>query len=408
MVLRVNEERLWESLEAIAEIGATEGGGSSRLALSENDARARKLFISWCVEAGCDVDIDAIGNIFATRKGREPDLSAVATGSHLDTQPLGGRFDGVYGVLAGLEVIRCLNERSIETRKSVVVVVWTNEEGVRFNPGLTGSQVFSGALPLAVAHDQVTLDGTTVYEDLVATGFLGEGDSCSRKFSAFIEAHIEQGPILEKAGMDIGVVEKVQGITFIEVSIRGENGHAGTLPMEERKDACMAACEIIGEVERQLCRLSADLRVTCGRFTLTPSSISTVPGGADFTFDIRHPDESVISASLAAVGDIVEAVARKRAVEAGVTKSLHKAPVSFDPRLTQKVEAAADTLSLKSMRMVSGAGHDAMNLAAVAPSTMIFVPSLSGISHNEAEYSSPADLANGASVLLQTILDESC
>lgn len=404
MTLPVDTERLWRTHMDMAEIGALPKGGSCRTALSPEDKAGRDLFVSWCRDAGCDVSWDAAGNIYARRPGRSADAPAVATGSHLDTQPHGGRFDGIYGVLAGLEVVRALNDENIETEKPLDVVVWTNEEGVRFGPPLTGSSAFAGKVTIEEVHRTKTVDGTTVRDDLLSTGFLGKELPGSRPFDSFFEAHIEQGPVLESEGKQIGVVTDIVGIRWIEVHLSGQDSHAGTTPMTYRRDALNGAARVMVAIDDFVRSLDPLARLTVGKLSVEPNSGATIPGGASFNCDLRHPDGAVIDQMEAEIRKQVEKVAEKLGLESEIAVILNKEPLPFDEAIVCTVREAADSLDLSHRDILSGAGHDAMNLADQIPTGMIFVPCRDGISHNEAEYAEPGDLAAGAAVLLKAML----
>ena len=401
----VNEGRLWGSLMRMAEFGALPNGGCCRTALSDEDRKGRDLFSLWCREAGCELGMDQAGNIFARRPGRNDSLPAVATGSHLDTQPHGGKFDGIYGVLAGLEVVRALNDAKVETEVPIEVVVWTNEEGVRFKPPLAGSSAFAGLLEVADLHDAITLDGTRVGEDLAATGYLGEQAPGDHPLRCFIEAHIEQGPILEATGNSIGVVTGVQGIRWSTVVLTGQDAHAGTTPMTARQDALLGAAECIAELNRIAIARDECARLTVGRILVSPNSGATVPGKAEFIMDLRHPDTSVLDDLEARMHQAIRAIAASRGLGATVQRTIDKPPTVFAQEVVDVIRDAAAELDCPHKDMLSGAGHDAMNLARVVPTGMIFVPCRDGVSHNEAESAEPADLAAGAQVLLCALLE---
>jgi beta-ureidopropionase / N-carbamoyl-L-amino-acid hydrolase len=403
--LRVNGQRLWSTLMQMAHIGALPHGGSRRLALSAEDKAGRDLLVSWCQQAGCTVTTDAIGNIFARRPGANPNLAAVATGSHLDTQPEGGKFDGVFGVLAGLEVIRTLNDAALETRAPIDLVVWTNEEGARFSPPLTGSGVFVGKYILEDVYSHPTADGTgTVKDDLARIGYLGNDTPGIRSLNCFIEAHIEQGPILETTGTHIGVVTQVQGIRWFEVLVTGQNAHAGTVPMTMRKDALVAAAQMIVALNALASGEDHATRLTIGALSVTPNSGSTIPGAVRFNIDLRHPSAATLSKLATALRQTAAQVARDRAVETTISEIMNVPPISFDPDILAVLRASTTTLGLTQQDILSGAGHDAMNIASRIPSAMIFIPCRGGVSHNESEYASPQDVTNGADVLLQALL----
>jgi N-carbamoyl-L-amino-acid hydrolase len=402
--LRIDGERLWGSLMAMAQIGATTRGGCNRQALTAVDKEGRDLFVSWCKGAGCAIEIDQIGNIFARRPGREPESAPVLIASHLDTQPTGGRFDGVYGVLAGLEVVRTLNDAGISTRRPIVVASWTNEEGARFAPAMLGSGVFAGAHDLDYAYSRADRDRVTVQEALAAIGYLGVAPVGGRPFSAAFEVHIEQGPILEASGDLIGVVTGVQGCFWFDLVLTGSAAHAGSTPMEMRRDPWRAALPIL-ETAFAIAEARAPFgRCTIGDLAVEPGSRNTVPERLKIAIDLRHPEADILAVMHAELeAEVVRACAERR-IDGKLEEIWRMPPTNFAPALVDEVEAAAQALGLPSRRMVSGAGHDSLHLASVAPTAMIFVPCADGVSHNEAESAEPAHLAAGADVLLQTVL----
>ena len=402
--IAVNQTRLWDSLMSMAKIGALPAGGCCRLALSETDGEGRDLFVSWCRDAGCEVTVDKVGNIYARRPGRRNDLAAVATGSHLDTQPHGGKFDGIYGVLAGLEVIRTLNENQLETEHPIDLIMWTNEEAARFHPPLTGSSVFAGNLSVAEVHQVETVDGTKVVDDLANIGYLGELEPGSRQLDAFIEAHIEQGPILENEKKTIGVVTKIQGARVFKVSVYGEDGHAGTVPLANRRDAMTGAAAMITFLNQLAQKTCEHVRMTVGVLNIAANSISTIPGEVRFTIDLRHPEIETLDAVQQGIESGLAELAKQHDLTVDVSLAMQKAPVLFDDSVIELVQQAADKLAFPNRRMLSGAGHDAMNMAQVVPTAMIFIPCEKGISHNEAENATPEDVAAGANVLLHTMM----
>lgn len=403
--IRINEDRLWSSITEMGRHGALPGGGCCRLALTREDKMGRDLFVRWAKEAGCAVSVDQVGNVYARRGGQDPDLPAVATGSHLDTQPHGGRFDGIYGVLAGLEVVRTLNDNNVRTQKPVDVIVWTNEEAARFPPPLTGSQVFAGKLKTEDVHRTLTSDGATVKDDLVDIGYHGSEIPGSRKLDAFIEAHIEQGPVLEKEAKTIGVVDCVQGAFAAEVTLTGEDGHAGTVQLDMRRDACLGAAEMIVWLNRLATDTDDLAKMTVGTLKIDPNSISTIPGRAYFTIDCRHPDRAILGSLQAGVERGLAEIAAARALGFEFRIMLEKQPVKFDQNIVSIVEQATKNLAYPYKRMLSGAGHDAMNIAELAPTAMIFIPCEKGISHNEAESVSLSDSAAGANVLFHAMTE---
>lgn len=402
--MHVNQDRLWDSLMEMAKIGALPAGGCCRMALSAEDGAGRDLFVRWCLEAGCEIAIDQVGNIFARRSGRDVSAPAVATGSHLDTQPHGGKFDGIYGVLAGLEVVRTLNDHGIETELPIDVIVWTNEEASRFYPPLTGSSAFVGALDTAFVHAIETVDGTLVRDDLAAIGYLGAERPGARLLDSFFEVHIEQGPVLEAQDKTIGVVTQIQGLRFMSVTVDGEDGHAGTLPMDLRRDALTGAARMILFLNELARNTDEAARITVGSLQVSPNSGSTVPGRVRFTIDCRHPDADVLVGLQQTIHRRLPEIAAEARLEIAIVDDMEKQPVHFDAAIQRLIQQAADGLGLPNRPILSGAGHDAMNLAKRVPTGMIFIPCAGGVSHNEAESAHPADIAAGADVLLHALL----
>ncbi len=404
--IRINEKRLWDGLMEMACHGATKKGGVCRLALSDADRAARDLFVKWCKDAGCGIRIDPIGNIFARRAGRDPGLPPVMTGSHLDTQPAGGKFDGAYGVLAGLEIVRTLNDNALETGAPLEIVVWTNEEGVRFSPPMFGSEVFAGKAALDAALMATDKDSFSVGGELSRIGYDGTGDVRPYSVGAYIEAHIEQGPLLEASGKRIGIVTGVQGLRWFDVVFSGQDAHAGTTPMDGRKDALAAAVKLLqymydlaGE------RFNPDGRATAGELILSPGSRNTIPGKVTLRVDIRHPDDAALSRMGKAFCDTAMAIGEKSGVGTDVEQVAYAAPITFDKGCVSGVAHAAHMLGYDAMKMVSGAGHDAVAMSRVTPTAMVFVPCLNGISHNASESATPQDLSAGCNVLMHAILD---
>jgi N-carbamoyl-L-amino-acid hydrolase len=405
--LKVDGDRLWASLMEMARIGATEKGGNCRLALSDLDAEGRRLFIRWCEEAGCTVSVDRVGNIFARRPGKNPALAPVMTGSHLDTQPTGGRFDGVYGVLAGLEVVRTLNDLGYETEAPVEVAVWTNEEGARFSPAMMGSGVFAGVFDVEETLEKPDNFGTAKFgEELRRIGFAGAAPVGGRPIKAYFEAHIEQGPILEDEAKTIGVVTGAQGQRWYEITVTGQESHAGTTPLKKRRDALVGAARMVDAVSRIGHAHAPEARATVGSLQVSPNSRNTIPGRVFFTVDFRHPDD----ATLAAMDDELKRACREIAdaaqVEVGIVDFWYFPPTPFEKRLVDGVRSAAAAQRLPHRDIISGAGHDAVYLARVAPAAMVFVPCKDGISHNEVEDAKKEDLEAGCAVLLNAILTE--
>jgi len=402
--LRIDGDRLWASLMELARIGATEKGGVCRLSLTDLDREGRDLFVRWCKEAGCSIEIDRMGNIFARRAGRNPSLPPILAGSHLDSQPTGGKFDGPYGVLAGLEIIRTLNDLKIETEAPVEVVAWTNEEGARFAPSMTGSGVFAGVFDLDYGLSRADLEGATLGQELERIGYAGAAPMGGRPIGAYFEAHIEQGPILEAEGKTIGVVFGAQAQRWFEVTVVGQEAHAGPTPMHVRHDALLGAARGIQEVNRIGLAYQPNACATVGLIQSSPNSRNTIPGHVFFTVDFRHPDDEKLSAMDRELRASLKRIAEEGGLEISIEEIWYSPPVRFDPKCVEAVREAADRLGYSHRDIVSGAGHDACYVNRVAPSGMVFVPCEGGISHNEVENASKADIAAGAQVLFHAVL----
>lgn len=403
-MLEINAQRLWSRHMEIAKIGATPKGGNNRQALTDEDIAARKLFISWCEAAGCDIRIDEIGNIFARRQGRIKDAPPVITGSHLDTQPTGGRFDGIFGVLSGLEVVETLNDKNIETDHPLEVVVWCNEEGCRFTTAMMGSAVWAGQMSLEEAMSLEDTDGHTVRSELKRTGHFGSHPARSFPVKAAIEAHIEQGPMLEQTETVIGVVTGVQNMSRHEIIITGHEVHAGPTPMSMRQDPMRALSVFLPQLYAIADKYGDDARMTFGVIHADPASNNTVPGRLKMTVDIRHPILDIYENMVSETYALVKTACEQEGAPVSLRQFFHAPGVVFDPEVVAAVDAATKGLGLSHMKMVSGAGHDACNVAAVAPTAIIFIPCEGGISHNEAEYAEPEHVTAGANVLLNAML----
>ena len=401
--LRIDGARLWQSLMDLAQIGATPKGGVCRIALTDLDRQGRDLFVQWARGAGCSIRVDAIGNIFARRAGQDDGLPPVMTGSHIDTQPTGGKFDGNYGVLAGLEVVRTLNAASVRTRAPIEVAVWTNEEGSRVVPVMMGSGVFAGAFTLEHALAQRDAQGVSVGEALGSIGYAGQLGPAPAVGSYF-EAHIEQGPVLENHARVIGVVTAALGQRWYDVTVQGMEAHAGPTPMELRRDALLAASELVLEVNRIAVQRAPHARGTVGTMELFPNSRNVIPGRASLSVDLRAPDDAQLLDMDAALRAACARIATERSLQITVEQVVYFPPQPFTPQLVQAVRANADDLGYSSMDVVSGAGHDAVYLARVAPAAMIFVPCDDGISHNEIENAAAEHLEAGCNVLLRAML----
>ncbi|MBC9073042.1 Zn-dependent hydrolase [Thauera sp. CAU 1555] len=401
-VPQINPDRLHQRIADLAAVGAIDGGGCARLALTDADRAGRDLVCGSMRELGLAVSVDAIGNVVGVRAGRS-DGPPVMTGSHIDTVRTGGRYDGNYGVLAGLEVVAALNDAGLTTEHPLAVAFFTNEEGARFAPDMMGSLVYTGALPLAEALAVQGIDGATVGDELARIGYAGPAPVPAAAPRAFVELHVEQGPVLDREGIDIGVVESVQGISWTEIDIRGTSNHAGTTPMSMRRDAGWAAGEIIAFVRELATELGGDQVATVGRIEFFPNLVNVVPNRAVLTVDLRNTDEALLQRAEARLAAHLAALRDAEKVEISTRKLARFAPVPFAPEMTDRIEGHARALGLTTRRMPSGAGHDAQMLAAVCPTAMIFVPSVDGISHNVREYTEPKHIEAGAQVLLAVL-----
>ena len=402
--MRINAQRLWTSLMDMAKIGATPKGGVCRLALTDLDKQARDLFVSWCRDAGCTVRVDRMGNIFARRAGRDDALAPVMTGSHIDSQPTGGRFDGAYGVLAGLEVIRTLNENGVQTQRPVEAVVWTNEEGSRFAPAMVASGVFAGEFTLEHGLSRPDTEGRTMGQELERIGYAGAEPVGGREVHAYFEAHIEQGPILEAEGKTIGIVTDAQGQRWYEITLTGQEAHAGPTPMPRRRDALLGAARVIQLVNEIGLRHAPRAVSTVGMLQVHPNSRNVIPGRVFLTVDFRNPDSGELAKMAAELREGVERIARDSKLESSLQQIFHYEPIHFDDSCIQLVRQGAADFGYSAREIVSGAGHDACYLSRVAPTSMIFVPCIDGISHNEIEDAKPEWIEAGANVLLSAVL----
>ena len=402
--VRTDSERLWSRLMDMAAVGATPAGGSNRQALSDHDRAGRELFIGWAEQAGCTVELDGVGNLFARRPGTDPDAPPVVLGSHLDTQPTGGRFDGVYGVLGGLEVVEALNDHSVQTRAPVEVAVWTNEEGSRFAVSMMGSAVWAGVLPLDEVRAITDRSGVNVGDELDRLGWAGPA-AFGKPLRAYLELHIEQGPILEASGSSIGVVTGVQGIRWFRVTIEGFPAHAGTTPMDRRHDPARPLAGVLGGLYEMAAVHAPQVRLTPAMFASEPVSPNTVPDHITFTVDMRHPDAATLESLDAELRSLVAGAAEAHGCGQRVEVINDCAPVVFDDECVKAVESAAQRCGFAYERIGSGAGHDACHVALKAPAGMIFVPCEDGLSHNEAESIEPEAAGRGAEVLLHAALE---
>jgi len=403
--IRINPERLWGSLMDMAKIGATPKGGVKRLTLTDLDRQGRDRFVGWCKEAGLAVSVDGVGNIFARRAGRNNALPPVVSGSHLDTQPSGGRFDGCFGVMAALEVARTLNDRGIETETPFEVAMWTNEEGTRFLPVMGGSGAFAGVHTVEEILAARDLDGVSFGDALRKIGYAGATPVGGRRLGAYFEAHIEQGPLLENTRNTIGVVTGALGQRWFEVTVRGMDAHAGPTPMHLRRDALYGASFLIQEVNR-LARVTEHSRGTVGMILNRPNSRNVVPGETVFSIDFRDTEVAGLDRMEQGIRAAVQRISAEQGLEIDIRQTIFFPPCHFDASCVAAVRAGAERLGYRHMDIVSGAGHDAVHIAGVASTAMIFVPCEGGISHNEIENAKPEDLAAGCNVLLQAVLEQ--
>ena len=401
--LRINIDRLIRRIEELGRVGALEGGGVCRLALSDADKEGRDLVVRWMAELGLQVSVDAIGNVIGLRKGRH-DGAPVMIGSHIDTVATGGLYDGNLGVLAGLEVVETLNDAAVTTRHPLAVGFFTNEEGARFAPDMMGSGVHQGALDLDTCLATAGIDGATVGDELARIGYAGPMPAGTMRARAFFELHVEQGPVLEEAGIAIGAVTGVQGISWTEYTVQGVSNHAGTTPMRLRHDAGYVAAAIAVAARRIAKEMGGDQVGTSGVVELEPNLINVIARRAKVTVDLRNTDEALLQQAEAMMDAEIENLAASEGVEISARTLARFEPVEFDPDMVARVAETADALGHSVQRMPSGAGHDAQMFAPNCPTAMVFVPSKGGISHNVREYTAPAEIQAGADVLLQTVL----
>ncbi|WP_304812995.1 Zn-dependent hydrolase [Falsiroseomonas sp.] len=404
--MQVSEQRQWDRLMQMAQLGAIPGDGVNRAALTDLDQQSRRLLLSWAQPLGLAPSVDALGNLFLRHEGTDPSLPAVLAGSHMDSQPKGGRFDGIWGVLAALEAVQAIREAGITTKRAIEIVAWTNEEGGRFAPGCMGSMAFSGFRPPNTWDDVRDRDGLR-FGDELARLLAAEADIPRRPLGytpfAYVEPHIEQGPLLEAEGLDIGVVTGIQGSRWFLVEIAGKTDHAGTAPLSLRQDAVQDMVRAISALNALTADPSDVLRFTVGRVEVFPNSSNTVADLARFSIDLRHPDAAMLTARGDAIAATIHAAMAK--CRATVTETFNALPARFDAMVQDSIEASARALGLGVKRMPSGAFHDAQFLVPVCPSGMIFIPSRGGISHHPAEYSTPSQVAAGAAVLAGVLVD---
>ncbi len=404
--VRVNGARLWDSLMEMGKIGGTPKGGCKRLTLTDVDKQGRELFARWCEAAGCEVKVDEMGNMFARRAGADDSLPPVILGSHLDTQPTGGKFDGVLGVLGALEVVRSLNDLNIKTRHPIEVANWTNEEGSRYAPAMVSSGVFAGVYTKEFAYSRVDQEGKTLGDELVRIGFKGDEPVGGRPVHAYFELHIEQGPILEDEGYDVGIVTHGQGQRWYEIRLTGFESHAGSTPMPRRKDALLGAARIV-ELVNRIGLSKAPLAVsTVGMLNPYPNSRNVIPGEVFMTVDFRHPIDETLSEMDAALKAGVEEIAKAIGLAYEMKQVFYYAPVAFETSCVEAVRRGADRFGYGHRDIVSGAGHDACYMARITPTAMIFTPCVDGVSHNESEDIKQEWSTAGANVLMHAALEK--
>jgi len=403
--LRIDAQRLWDTLIATAKFGGTTKGGICRLTLSNEDRQVRDWFKAAAEAIGCSVTVDEVGNMFARRAGRNEGLAPICMGSHLDTQPTGGKFDGVLGVMGALEVMRTLHEAGFETNAPLEIVNWTNEEGSRFAPSMLASGVFAGVFTPEYACAREDREGKTFGDELDRIGYRGAEKAGGHKLGAMFELHIEQGPILEDEGKTIGVVTGAQGIRWYEITVFGQAAHTGTTPMHKRRNALLGAARLVDAIDALALQFAPHAVATVGLIENRPNSRNVIPGEVFFTVDLRHPDDDVLEQMEVKLKALLPAVLDSLKLTYEERRIWTSPAVRFDPRLLECIRRAAEKACYATRDMVSGAGHDAVYVARVAPTAMIFVPCLNGISHNEAESATLADCAAGAQVLLNAVLE---
>lgn len=402
---RINSARLWDSLDLMAQIGPGVAGGNNRQTLTDADSAGRHLFAGWCKAAGMTMGVDTMGNMFATRAGTDPDALPVYMGSHLDTQPTGGRYDGVLGVLGALEVIRTINDMNIQTRHPIVVTNWTNEEGARFAPAMLASGVFAGLHTQDYAYNRTDMDGLRFGDELARIGWVGDEVVGARKMHAMLELHIEQGPILEAEGREIGVVTHGQGLWWLEITLTGRDAHTGSTPMNMRVNAGLGMARITERVHQIAMGHQPGAVGAVGQVKVFPNSRNVIPGKVIFTVDIRSPDQTKLDLMRGEVERAAHAVATELGLGCSIEPVGHFDPVTFDANLVNIVRQSAEKLGYSHMDIISGAGHDACWINRVAPTVMIMCPCVGGLSHNEAEKISPEWAAAGTDVLLHAVLE---
>ena len=401
---KLDSARLWKSLDEISVFGATPAGGLHRLAASKEDGLAHDYVVAAARELGCTVRIDALGNTFMRRAGTDTTAKAILIGSHLDSQPLGGKYDGIYGVMAGLELLRTLHDSSTKTKHAIEVAVWTNEEGARFAPAMMGAAYFAGKFRADELLARKDVDGKELGMSLTEIGYAGTDSVSPNEHAAYFEIHIEQGPILQDENLDIGVVTLVQGMRWFRIGITGQSGHTGTYPMETRRDALVAASHLIQSVQQIGLDQPLTGRATVGHIVVTPNSPNVIPGHVELMVEFRNPEVAVLDVMTEALNRTLAEVEATHQVDVTAVQELDSATIKFTAELIDIVEKSITSCGLTSRRMISGAGHDACQISAVMPTTMIFIPCDKGISHAENEAITQEWAANGAQVLVETVL----
>ncbi|MHB1405570.1 MAG: allantoate amidohydrolase [Desulfitobacteriaceae bacterium] len=402
-LMKVNSKRLQQTIEMSAQIGAIPGNGLCRLALSDEDKEMRDLFRSWLRDSGLKVRVDDFGNIYGRREGKSVDAPPILIGSHLDTQPMGGRFDGILGVLSALEVVRSLNDMQIETEHSIEIVSFTNEEGARFEPPMLGSGGITGVFDKEFIYSRKDKYGKSFGEELKRIGYMGDESNRIRNINSYLEFHIEQGPVLEQENVVIGLVEAIQGMTWLEVSLTGQGDHAGPTPMNMRKDTLVAAAKMIVAIQHAAREIDESTTTTVGRLTIAPNVVNCIPGEVNFSVDVRHAEDFKRRLAVELVREKISTIAAADGVAIEIRDLWEISTTSFAPQILKHVTEGSKVHGYSSRRIVSGAGHDAKYLSDIAPTAMIFVPSVNGKSHSPEELTSWEDIERGANVLLYVV-----
>ncbi|MER8371996.1 Zn-dependent hydrolase [Mesorhizobium sp. M1406] len=403
--LRINSDRLWDSIMEMAKIGPGIAGGNNRQTVTDEDGEGRHLFKRWCDAAGLEMGVDEMGTMFARREGTDPSLPPVYVGSHLDTQPTGGKYDGVLGVLGGLEVVRSLNDLGIKTKHPIVVTNWTNEEGARFAPAMMASGVFAGVLDQADVYEHTDKQGKKFGEELERIGWKGTEKVGDRKIHAFFELHIEQGPILEDEGIDIGVVTHGQGLKWLQVTLTGKEAHTGSTPMPKRRNAGLGMARVIELVHEIAMDYQPDAVGAVGHMEVYPNSRNIIAGRTVFTIDIRSPEKEVLDAMDGRIREGIDTICEALDIQYKIEQVGHFDPVTFDAGCVKAIRDAAERLGYSHRNIVSGAGHDACWINRVAPTAMVMCPCVDGLSHNEAEEITKQWASAGADVLFHAVVE---